>query len=441
MKGSAILHIGIDDTDSVFGMCTTFLGYMIADMLKSRGAEFLDFPRLVRLNPNIPWKTRGNGAVSMKVRVADAGMAKSRVRAMVERYSDTKNGANPGLVFLEADEIPDDLRRFSGAALWQLVRRGSARQLAERHGLDFFYRGNGQGLVGAIGAIGYAFEDHTLELLCYRRRQNFGKKRMIPIGSVQAMQEQNPGTFNSFDARKRRALIAPHGPDPVFYGIRGEDVRSLVRAAGMLHTAEAPDGYMIFKSNQGTADHLRNALDPADLKPHWSGHIEGMVSDMPCMVRGGHVFFTVSSGGCEFRCAIYRPTGMARHAMGLIPGDRISVGGGIRRATSRFPRVLNVEFLHVLHLGDHTTLANPVCDTCSKSMKSKGVGQGYKCARCKTFAPGRQTIRIKRTIEERLYLPTVSAHRHLTRPVQRLGRTNRAQFAESLPWLCRYKVE
>ena len=36
------------------------------------------------------------------------------------------------------------------------------------------------------------------------------------------MQEKTfPYTFNSFDTKKGRILIAPHGPDPVFYGVRG----------------------------------------------------------------------------------------------------------------------------------------------------------------------------------------------------------------------------
>ena len=27
--------------------------------------DLVDYPRLVRLNPNVPWKTRGNGAVAL----------------------------------------------------------------------------------------------------------------------------------------------------------------------------------------------------------------------------------------------------------------------------------------------------------------------------------------------------------------------------------------
>ena len=64
---SKIIHIGFDDTDSPKGMCTTYLAYRIVNQLKKERVDFLDFPRLIRLNPNIPWKTRGNGAVGIKI--------------------------------------------------------------------------------------------------------------------------------------------------------------------------------------------------------------------------------------------------------------------------------------------------------------------------------------------------------------------------------------
>ena len=47
-----------------------------------------------------------------------------------------------------------------------------------------------------------------------------------------------PHTFNSFDNKKSRVLITPHGPDPVFYGIRGEKVDSLLKATKILDTEE-----------------------------------------------------------------------------------------------------------------------------------------------------------------------------------------------------------
>ena len=57
-----MLHIGIDDTDSINGGCTTWVATEIIKELSE--FDLIGHPRLVRLNPNVPWKTRGNGAVS-----------------------------------------------------------------------------------------------------------------------------------------------------------------------------------------------------------------------------------------------------------------------------------------------------------------------------------------------------------------------------------------
>ena len=77
-----ILHIGIDDTDSPKGMCTTFLAYKIINRLKKERVDFLDFPNLVRFNPNIPWKTRGNGAVGIKISTSNPEKIKDQVQTL-----------------------------------------------------------------------------------------------------------------------------------------------------------------------------------------------------------------------------------------------------------------------------------------------------------------------------------------------------------------------
>ncbi|MGD8708664.1 MAG: DUF1743 domain-containing protein, partial [Nitrosopumilaceae archaeon] len=179
MEDSRTLHIGFDDTDSPKGMCTTFLAYKIVNYLKKQDLEFLDYPKLIRFNPNIPWKTRGNGAVSLKVRTKNPSKIKNKIKNFVSKYSDTKNGANPGLVFYEQATIPSKFTEFSELALWQLINRNRAKKFASKNNLEIFYKGNGQGLVGAIGAIGYSFDDHTLELLSYRKPSKFGKERKI----------------------------------------------------------------------------------------------------------------------------------------------------------------------------------------------------------------------------------------------------------------------
>ncbi len=434
------LNVGFDDTDSPKGMCTTFLAYKIVDMLHRQNTEFLDYPRLIRFNPNIPWKTRGNGAVSIQVKTANPARTKDKIKSMVLEYSDTANGANPGLVFLQSDHVPTQLAEFSRLALWQLISRGTAKKFTKTNNLESHYQGNGQGLVGAIGAIGYDFDDHTMELLSYRKRLQFGKQRRISVDSVKDMQEKTfPDTFNSFDTKKGRILIAPHGPDPVFYGIRGESADSLLHATKILKTSEKLDGHMIFKSNQGTGDHLKNNLTFENMRPFASGRITGTVSNIPKTLRGGHVFFKIISQGHEYWCALYKPTGISTMASHLLKGDKICGGGGVRRASKNFARVINLEFLDVISLVTHIMVSNPECKKCHKKMKSKGKNQGFECIRCGKTALKKITSIVPRRIKRQLYLPKISAHRHLTRPLQRIGTVNRSsEFDKSLSWFCVY---
>jgi len=437
LQNDTILHIGIDDTDSPKGMCTTFLSYKIVKFLERQEIEFIDFPSLIRFNPNVPWRTRGNGAVRLTIRTKNPEKIKNKITQFVASYSDTKNGANPGLVFFQNKQIPVSFNKFSKLALCKLISRKHAKQFVSENNIESFYLGNGQGLVGAIGAIGYKFFDHTFELLCYRKKSQFGKKRKISKSSVKNMQSTTfPETFSSYDKENDRVLITPHGPDPVFYGIRGETIKSVVRASTLVNSDEKLDGYMIFKSNQGTGDHLNNELQVDDLKPFNSGFLIGEVCNKPVIERGGHVFFSIKVKDRKIRCAVYKPTKITNVAQNLILGDKIHIGGGIRKASKNHGRILNVEFLRILRLAKNHLLANPTCKNCNKKMKSKGYKQGFCCAKCGNRSTSKSTLEIPRKIQCKLYLPSISAHRHLTRPYQRIKKRNKdTQFNTSIPWV------
>jgi len=437
LQNDTILHIGIYDTDSPKGMCTTFLSYKIVKFLEKQEIQFMDFPSLIRFNPNIPWKTRGNGAVRLTIKTKNPKKIKNKITQLVASYSDTKNGANPGLVFYQNEKIPVSFHKFSKLALWKLISRKQAKQFVSENNIESFYLGNGQGLVGAISAIGYKFFDHTFELLCYRKKSQFGKKRDISNDSVKKMQSVTfPDTFSSYDIENDRVLITPHGPDPVFYGIRGETIKSVVRASTIVNSDEKLDGYMVFKSNQGTGDHLNNELQVDDLKPFTSGFLVGEVCTKPATEQGGHVFFSIQVKDRKIRCAVYKPTKITQTAQNLIPGDKIRLGGGIRKASKKHRRVLNVEFLHVLQLAKNHLSVNPTCRKCNKRMKSKGSKQGFQCTKCGNSSFSKTTLEIPRKIQCKLYLPSVSAHRHLTRPYQRIKKRNKnIKFNTSIPWI------
>ena len=435
-----ILHIGIDDTDSPKGMCTTFLAYKIINRLKKENVDFLDFPNLIRFNPNIPWKTRGNGAVGLKIATTNPNKIKNLVKKFVIQYSDVKNGANPGLVFCQDDNIPEEFFKLSSDAMWKLIHRNEAKKILSKHNFDYFYLGNGQGLVGATSVIGYTFEDQTFELLSYRKTSQFGKKRFLDKSKVKQMQEKTyPKTFNSFDSKKNKVLLMPHGPDPVFYGVRGEDSTTLISASKMIQPKEKLAGYLIFKSNQGTGDHLKNEIDVNNFLPYTSGTLQGVVIKKPTVTKGGHVFFSIIVDNVKINCAVYKPTRITDIAKELIVGDILKVGGGIRKATKTHPRILNLEFIQIIKLEKKSKLINPFCKNCQKHMKSKGKNQGFQCVRCKKTSDHKNRQFITRSVKEQIYIPDVSAHRHLTKPVQRMKQNPKSEkFNPNSSWITNF---
>ena len=415
----SVLRVGIDDTDSRLGMCTTYLAYRIAGELRARGDEIAQYPRLIRLNPNVPWRTRGNGAVGLSVLTHDAQGARRKIVEMVRDGSETASGANPGLAFLESEAVPAALSEFAHEALWRVIPREHARRMASRWGLECHSLGNGQGLVGAISAIGYRLGDYTMELLAYRRPDRVGTERAIEGQSVREMHERTfPSTFNSYDAARDRVLVAPHGPDPVLYGIRGEDAHSIIAASGHIR-GESPLGHMVFTSNQGTGDHLAHALDARALRAHESGTIEGTLASEPENIGGGHVRLEVSCGGPRITCMVYHPTGLGSVARALARGDHVRLGGGVRRATQSRGRTLNVETIEVLRLVRLVREANKMCVACGKRMKSAGVGQGYRCVRCGGTSGKKEAVEIRRAVRTGAHVALPSAQRHLSRPAHR----------------------
>jgi tRNA(Ile2)-agmatinylcytidine synthase len=231
----------------------------------------------------------------------------------------------------------------------------------------------------------------------------------------------------------------PHGPDPVFFGIRGENSQTLISASKMIQPKEKLDGYVIFKSNQGTGDHLKNEIDVNTFLPYTSGVLNGIVDSKPIIKKGGHVFFTIIVKNKKIHCAVYKPTKITDIAKELIVGDKIKVGGGIRKSTRTLPRILNLEFIQILKLEKKYKFVNPLCLKCKKRMKSKGKNQGFQCIRCKSTSSEKKSQSIPRYIKKQLYVPDVSAHRHLTKPVQRMNQKHKTEkFNPNSSWISNF---
>ena len=414
--------IGIDDTDSLEGMCTTHIAALLCRKLDVAG-----FPRLIRLNPNIPWKTRGNGAVSLKVG-GDSGKAKEIVLDFVGRHACFDDPrTNPGVVFIEDADFEEKLKRFYKRAVSELVRIDEAIDVAREVDAEVYNFGerdkNGRGVIGALGAVGgfFSLEDRTYELLAYRVPGNYGKKRKINLDSVFQMNSKTyPGTFNSVDLETKQILITPHGKsnDPVFCGVRGETPDVVADAWGMIKPLEEIALTQVFETNQGTDDHLVEKRI-SDVKPYDCVIVRGSITERPKIIEGGHVIFRLSDGGGSIDCAAYEPTGKFRDTVReLFIGDEIRVCGGV----SKYPGTLNMEKIQVLDLQRKFKKGNPVCKKCGTRMTSAGKNKGFKCKKCGSKAGETAKImeEISRNIEVGFYEVPSRAMRHLSKPLVRM---------------------
>jgi tRNA(Ile2)-agmatinylcytidine synthase len=425
-ESSDILHIGFDDTDSLTSRCTTHLAFKIANYLLKIEALFIDYPLLIRLNPNVPWKTRGNGAICIRIKTKNHERIVEYVKQTIEDGSEIGSGANPGVAFLIGEQVPNALKELSRIALFDIVSTYEAEKIARQQCIQYFTFGNGQGLIGSLAAIGsLLLGDHTFEAIAYRKLENCGTNRVVDASRViEYSKETFPNTFNNYDERNRRVLIAPHGPDPVFCGIRGENPEVVVWSLKRLQIKEDLEGYMVFRSNQGTNMHLQNALKLEEIKTFTAGYILCKVSKKPLAIPGGHVLFEVEDrNGITCPAAVYEPTGMTDLASKLELGDIIEIGCSVRSSTSIFPKILNIEYILLLKLSEKCSSLNPLCRYCAKRMKSEGKNKGFQCEKCgfKDQVSKKTCVMQDRNISRGLYVPTPKAHRHLTKPIQRYG--------------------
>jgi len=420
------LHIGIDDTDSAKGGCTTYIAAVLVEKFSQMRTRFIDYPNIIRLNPNVPYKTRGNAAIALRLEISGSEYDTIRETTIrtVEEYSRMgEEATDPAVVFLQG-KVPSAVRRLSRRALTEMVSVHDAIVTLRNSCGSAAAYGSGLGIVGSLAAVGNTLMgDHTYELIAYRRPQNLGKPRRVEEHSVIRMDRlTSPNTFNNYDAMNKRVLIKPHGPDPVLIGIRGETPRAVYRAFRLLRFREQIERWVIFRTNHGTDAHFKNGALRA-LKANSPVVLKGVVHGMPIRIPGGHVFCELRTSRGTVRCAAFEPTGRFKEVVArLIPGDRVIAFGGVKDHR-RWPLTVNLEKLIIEGLSEDTVAENPKCPRCDKRMKSAGRGQGFTCPRCNYASStiSKRFVSRERNLLTGLYIPDKKAHRHLTKPLSRYG--------------------
>lgn len=420
-----LLHIGIDDTDSRQGMCTTYVGAVAIRRLEQMGFKLRGYPKLIRLNPNWKMKTRGNCAIAFttsakkeQIPIIKEIVLKT-VAELAELHVET---TNPGVIFYQGSRITEEMKAFSKKVVQDIATIEEAEALAKKVGAEVHKFKLGRGIVGALAAIGNTLEnDWTFELIAYRTPENRGKPRRIDRSSVEEMNRKTyPSTFDNLDPATGEIRITPHTPCPILYGIRGETPQAVKKASETVKALEPIEQTIIYKTNQGTDEHLRK-VKIAEAKPNWSVIVEGTVSKAPHTIPGGHVIFRLKDETGEIDCAAYEPTRQFRDIIRkLIARDRLRVYGGIKEKPE-LPLTINLEKVEVLEAAPLFRKENPRCQRCGKRMKSEGKNKGYSCKRCKTKLPAgsEKIIRVKRSIGAGKFEVPPRARRHLAKPLIR----------------------
>jgi len=299
-----------------------------------------------------------------------------------------------------------------------------AEALARELGAEVHKFKLGRGIIGALAAIGNTLErDWTFEFVAYRTRENWGTHRRVDEASVEEMNAKTfPNTFDNLDPATGEIRITPHTPCPILYGIRGESPEAVVGAHELVRTLEPIERWIIYKTNQGTDEHLRRAK-VAEVKPYWSVIVDAVVCRKPRVIAGGHIIFQIRDETGEIDCAAYEPTRQFRDIVRRLAfGDRVRACGGVKEKPE-LPLTINLEKLAVLELKPVLKKVNPSCPKCGKKMKSEGKGKGYSCKRCKTRLPAvaAKLVEVPREIEVGAFEVPPRARRHLAKPLIRAG--------------------
>ena len=253
--------LGIDDTDHINGGCTTHTLYRLICDLPTKYAY--QNPRLVRLWPFAAQRTRGNAAVAIEILTEDNEdeliafldnwwnenilPLKDQI-SISQDYQRKQYPADPGMVWYNT-QPQDDF-------YWSAVTREVT--INEVPKADFSW--GGHGVIGASAAATWPGVNHTFEAISWRENKCIvnSTRRDIDIAALELV-DSDPETFMSRDMRSKNILIAPRGNCPVLFGLRAKTHSAAEKNCEILISAaktEQVEGYIIFKTNQATDDHL-----------------------------------------------------------------------------------------------------------------------------------------------------------------------------------------
>ncbi|GAB6944725.1 TiaS agmantine-binding domain-containing protein [Vulcanisaeta sp. JCM 14467] len=403
------LMIGIDDTDWEGGGCTTYVMYSFVKYLVNDGLidNVIGLPRLTRLNPYVPFKTRGNASLSIIMHIDSEDKAMDYVELMnslIDQMVKRVGKTSPGIAYMVVNDlsgIDEKLRWFYRKSVRDIVTLDLARRIADKVGVKLI---GSRGVIGALASLGFMPVDATYEFIAYRPEDE--ERPIIELGDVRLWDDVT-GPFTFLNIYNDQVLIEPHGPDPVLFGVRGDSPYHVLAMGNYLASKYNAIGWIIYMTNQGTDEH-RSRM--GEFIPYRNADSISTITDV-AFDEQGHALITLSG---KRRAIAYRHLGISRELTGCI-GCLVQVWGGVKQ-DGDFS--LYMEGLRVLH-DRYVEVRNPRCPICGGPMESVGRSGLLRCKRC-GFQGKLPKILIPRN---RWFLasPKASEYRHLMKPVTRIG--------------------
>ncbi len=409
--------VGLDDTDSLAGGCTTWDMHLLLSHIEAGadtgGWRLSGPPRLVRLWPHAPRRTRGNAALAAYIDVD--GDSEDEFIALLDNWfkqrfghlhgkPECADGQDSAPVLVHSlNSLPEewywsavhglvdvsvrlsDLEAIEGTSIWSVTR------------LD--------GVVGASSAIAWpASGDWTWEATAWREEEEIGTVRTVPEEAVEKMASLFPDTILNRDPNAGRSMITPRTPCPVLYGIRSESQEQAASAHEWLQyqpQVEQANSCRVHQTNQATGDHLRGVDSGVLIEQVRSGR-RGHASGRVRTSIGSDVLVAFAEGGPVNR--LFRSAEV---------GDRLNWTG--------LPSPDGSVHLEQLQLDDARPreLTRPVC-ACGGRLRRKGRGQPLSCRLCGSSQRSHWIGHVG--VANDWVEPPPTQRRHLARPLARRPR-------------------
>tara|TARA_B110001452_G_scaffold260437_1_gene257946 strand:- start:8181 stop:9362 length:1182 start_codon:yes stop_codon:yes gene_type:complete len=388
--------LGLDDTDSLKGGCTTEVLFRLLNDLPD-DVSFRT-PRLVRLWPFAKQRTRGNAAVAVELITENESELLIHLDQWWQQHIESLKGvlgtsdhsertqypADPGMIWT-SESMTDEA--FYKSAVSSEIELQNVPEVTR------YWGGNGR--IGATAAVLWPATQCTYEAIAWRSNEAEGRRQLDEVALAEV--EDLKDTFLCRNPKLGTSLLAPRGNSPVLFGIRSWTKDGAQHALDILeqgNDTEPTKGSLVFQTNQATGDHLEVP-------------VEAYVRSKSILKKGHVVLETTQGTWMAFRQSGH----IALLSQWVIKGDLL-IGNGLRDEDD----VLHLELLKVKK--SISEQKRPLCVRCNKSMKSMGKNQGLRCKRC-NLTSDRGWVEVERIPPFQNWVqPPPSSRRHLSKPLE-----------------------